>query len=268
MKNDNALDKLHLTQLEIFDEFVSICKKHNLEYFLIGGTLLGAVRHKGFIPWDDDIDVAMPQKDYLEFLKISSNEINNQFFVDSIETNNNYFLWFAKVKKKNTIFSEKSIEHLNNIDKAIFIDIFPYINISDFNNISFKIRVLLFKIISNIIMSKKHIYNSFKRKILNFITFLIPTSFFVKLETKLLFMDKNNNSNYIGSLYSTYGTEVFNRKDFFPLKKIKFENRSVYGLNNNDQYLKTMYGDYMKLPPVEKRVTHMPLEIKFGDEDE
>ena len=68
---DNAtLKKLHSIEIEILDEFVRICNKHNLQYFLIGGTLLGAVRHKGFIPWDDDLDVAMPRNDYENFLKI------------------------------------------------------------------------------------------------------------------------------------------------------------------------------------------------------
>ena len=80
--NQDILDKLHKVELEILDDFVKICNKNNLTYFLTGGTMLGAVRHNGFIPWDDDIDIGMPRKDYDEFIKIAPKELGNKYYLD------------------------------------------------------------------------------------------------------------------------------------------------------------------------------------------
>ena len=101
-----TLTKVHEIELELLNEFVRICDKHNLTYFLVGGTLLGAVRHSGFIPWDDDIDVGMPRVDYDKFINIAKNELKNDYLLDSVETDKNYFLPFAKILKRNTLFIE------------------------------------------------------------------------------------------------------------------------------------------------------------------
>ena len=92
------LIKLHQSEIKILDEIVRICDKYNLQYFLIGGTLLGAVRHKGFIPWDDDLDIAMPRNDYEKFISISKNELKDDFILDDISTNEQYWQIFAKVR--------------------------------------------------------------------------------------------------------------------------------------------------------------------------
>ena len=87
------LDKLHFVLVEILDYFVSICEKNNLRYFLVYGTALGAYRHKGFIPWDDDLDVAMPRKDYQKFLEIMQHT-NDDYILQNEGNENNWFLSF------------------------------------------------------------------------------------------------------------------------------------------------------------------------------
>ena len=89
MKEEN-LKKLHETEIEILDAIVEICDLHQLKYYLIGGTLLGAIRHCGFIPWDDDLDIAMPRRDYNRFLKIAKKELNSKFFLQTCTTDKNY----------------------------------------------------------------------------------------------------------------------------------------------------------------------------------
>ena len=89
---DQKLRQLQLVELEILNEFVRICDEYKLQYFLVGGTLLGAVRHQGFIPWDDDIDVAMPRQDYDSFAEICAKELKRQYFYQSADTDPNYFL--------------------------------------------------------------------------------------------------------------------------------------------------------------------------------
>ena len=101
-----TLDKLHQVELEILDDFVSVCEKNKLRYFLTGGSMLGAVRHSGFIPWDDDIDIGMPREDYDKFIKLGSEALGDKYTLECFELNDNYHLPFAKIVKNNTIFDE------------------------------------------------------------------------------------------------------------------------------------------------------------------
>ena len=94
------LQKLQQTETEILEEIDRLCEKHSIVYYLAGGTLLGAVRHRGFIPWDDDIDVAMPRNDYERFRDICLSELDERFYLHCPQTDKNYWLPFAKVRKK------------------------------------------------------------------------------------------------------------------------------------------------------------------------
>ena len=107
-----------MVELDILNEFDRICRKYNIKYSLDGGTLLGAVRHKGFIPWDDDIDVSMSRENYNKFLEVQKKELKkSKYYVDSMETNDNNFTLYAKMKRKNTTYSDitsnRSIEEQN-----------------------------------------------------------------------------------------------------------------------------------------------------------
>ena len=118
------LKKLHNVEVEILDEFNRICNKHNLQYFLSYGTLLGAVRHQGFIPWDDDLDVSMPREDYEKFIEIAEDELNKEYYIDNKNTNDKYYLNFTKLRKKNTVF-EQDFQVNYDGPKGIWVDIFP-----------------------------------------------------------------------------------------------------------------------------------------------
>lgn len=121
---DSKLRQLQLCELEILDEFVRVCEKYGLQYYLVGGTLLGAIRHQGFIPWDDDIDVAMPREDYDRFADVAAAELGPQFFYQCPETDPYYFLTYAKVRKNGTKIYEERFKNAQ-FHKGVFIDIFP-----------------------------------------------------------------------------------------------------------------------------------------------
>lgn len=118
------LRKLQLAELEILKDFIRVCNELKLTYFLDSGTLLGCIRHEGFIPWDDDIDVSMPREDYEIFLEKGQALLKREYFLQSYKTEPNYTLNFAKIRNSNTTFIESSVKDLN-INHGIFIDIFP-----------------------------------------------------------------------------------------------------------------------------------------------
>ena len=114
-------------ELDILLEFDRICKKHGLKYQLYSGTLIGAVRHEGFIPWDDDIDVAMPRADYDKFIELKD-ELADDYFFQSYETDPQYINRFGKIRKNGTVFMEKLVQELD-MHHGIYIDVFPFDNI-------------------------------------------------------------------------------------------------------------------------------------------
>lgn len=130
MNNNNKLRKLQLTELEILKKVDQVCRQYQINYFLIAGTLLGAVRHKGFIPWDDDIDIGMLRSDYEKFIDICLHKqaLGKEYYLHCNESDEDYYLPFIKVKKNNTTFAEKCNENIDT-HKGIFIDVFPYDNV-------------------------------------------------------------------------------------------------------------------------------------------
>lgn len=261
-----TLNKLHQVELEIMDEFIRICDKHNLEYFLTGGTMLGAIRHKGFIPWDDDIDVGMMRKDYDSFINIAKKELNGKYFLDCFETNENYYLPFAKIRKNNTIFDEEVNHHMNN-HKGIFIDIIPFENASKNDSFKQKIQAIIVRNITETMFYKNKIrkLKNCRKPFLVIIMSIFSKKQLMKIQNKISKLNKNDNSPYVVALAGTYGyqKETMKRNYFVPSKKIMFENREYYGMNNPDAYLTRIFGNYMELPPKEKRINHLPLNIKF-----
>ena len=137
--DDVTLRKVQLVQLEIAKEIKAICERNNIEFFLESGTLLGAVRHGGFIPWDDDLDLGMTRSNYNKFIECASKELDNKYFLQTVDTDENYPLAFCKIRKNNTIYMEKAHEHTS-FHNGIFVDVFPYDNIPDDDKIFKKIK--------------------------------------------------------------------------------------------------------------------------------
>lgn len=265
--DNETLKKLHNVEIEILDEIVAICEKHNLKYYLIGGTLLGAVRHGGFIPWDDDLDIGMPREDYEEFLKIASKELDNQYMIDNKNTNKKYYLNFTKIRKRNTVF-EQDFQVNYDGPKGIWIDIFPVDEAKSLRNKLTPIQ----KKINNMIFRLLHYKNGFiLGKKLNFIKrflgkiCIIKNSTLLEVQEKLLKLQDGKNYDYIVNLASTYDykKELFLKEDIYPLIEMGFENKKYNVPRNYKKVLEQVYGDYMKLPPKDKQITHNPVKLEF-----
>ena len=128
--NEQTLQKLKDIEKDMLVIFIQICKKYDMRYFLAGGSCLGAVRHRGFIPWDDDIDVVMPREDYEKFLKVARNELPENIFLQTGKTDNDFPMNFAKLRNSDTTFIETSVKNFK-INHGVFIDIFPLDGYSD-----------------------------------------------------------------------------------------------------------------------------------------
>ncbi len=253
------LTELHNVELNILKEFIKVCQKLNLRYYLVGGTAIGCVRHQGFIPWDDDIDVAMPRKDYEIFLAKAQKLLPKYLFVQTIKTEKNYYNLFAKIRNSNTTFIEENDTNLN-INKGIFIDVFPLDGMGNTEKQAIKNLHKFFKL--------KEIYNfknqklktkGIRNKIRYFYYFLLSLQYINcnMLEIANKFSQKLDfdSCKYVGSFCGAYGNREIQKLAYFGKGKLaKFEDIEANIPIDSDAYLHNMYGNYMELPPKDKRV--------------
>lgn len=262
------LKKLHNIEMELLDEFVRICKLHKLEYFLIGGTLLGAIRHKGFIPWDDDIDIGMPRDDFEKFIDLCKSELKNIYYIKSYRTSNAYWMPFIKMCKSNTLFLEKKNLSLENEKNGIFIDIFSYDNVSNIKTIQ-KIQSFIIKKIQATIQMKIWIKKEKKNILKHLINVLFNFKILQDLQQKMMIGFTKKNSSYQINWGGKYGRkkETIHTNILYPTLEAIFEGKYYRIPNQWDRYLTQIYGaDYMEIPPPEKRENHEPQCIKFDTE--
>ena len=269
LMDDITLKKLHEVEIEILDEIVRICNENNLDYFLIGGTLLGAVRHKGFIPWDDDLDIAMPRQDYEKFLQLAKTELNSIYMIDNKNYNKDYYLNFTKIRKKNTIF-EQDFQINYNAPKGNWVDIFPLDKWKKENGILQNLKVRFIKMLRSIAHYKSGIIlgnNKVKlKKIIGFLFKPIPTYYIMNIADNLMKSNMKKNTKYFINISSQYDfkKQTILKEKFFPVKELEFEGNLYKVPGDYEYWLERIYGDYMKLPPVEDRITHNPARLNFN----
>lgn len=257
MKANTTLRKLQLIELDILDKFVQICEKHKLTYFLAYGTLLGAIRHQGFIPWDDDVDVGMPREDYEKFIGICRNKQPEGYFLQENRTYAKYWHIYAKFRKDNTQKIETNPPaFLPNEHRGINIDIFPY-DVASSNQFIQKIKHFLLEKIRFLLFEKRGYRSSgakFYIFLKQFIARIIPFSILHGFSHTIMTFNLGKSDNII-SWGSTEGCkkETFPRNVILPITKAYFEGRMFAVPNNSHVYLEQMYGNYMQPPPVSER---------------
>lgn len=251
-KDSSGLKKC---QMRILDEINRVCRSQNLNYCLAYGTCLGAVRHKGFIPWDDDIDIFMPADDFYKLCE-NADLIQSPFFLQTNETDPEYGLMIARVRDSRTTLIEEQ-EKGRNINHGVFVDIYPLFNCP---NGGFEFRKkhfesMLYRLyLYGVAPTNRGRLMQFGSKVLLGIT---PAAVKKGLERKCL--RAFGRYRYTGFVSSYYGNDshVIYRYDwFFPPCKADFEDIEVPIPANADAFLKFRYGDYMALPPENERVMH------------
>lgn len=251
------LVELQQTETAILRTFAEVCDKLNLRYFLLAGTLLGAARHQGFIPWDDDIDVGMPRADYEIFLEKGQQYLPEHLFIQSFISDPEYPLSFAKLRNSNTTFIESAISHLK-INHGVYIDIFPIDYYPDdkreqlrFNAKNAQYRRRLHAI------WKKAAPEPWKTRLKTAPHVLRYPS----AKRVIHLREKLYRSVPKSSLMISYAG-IFSNKEVMPaawfadVTTLPFEGMTLSVPAKYHEWLTHMYGDYMQLPPEEKRIAH------------
>lgn len=260
--SDIELKQLQNIELEMLIELDRICRKYHIAYSLDGGTLLGAVRHKGFIPWDDDADVIMLRKEYLKFRKICKKELDHtRFMLQDYRSDPEYRWGYAKLRRKNTKFTRQGQERLK--QQGIFMDILVADNVPD-RYISRRIHHLLCFIIRKALYSEVGKYNEkklFVRYIYRFLS-RIPRDRIFWIRDRLAAKTNQKRTELISHYTLEYPRQCrygMPRECFDEMIEMEFEGKFFYGFRDFHRYLSMYYGDYMKLPPKEEQVPKLAI---------
>lgn len=260
---NDYLKKLHNEILIIMDEIDRICKLRGLRYYLASGSCLGALRHKGFIPWDDDLDIMMPFEDFRLLIDTLNKDLSNEFYLKWITTEKEYYHDYAKICLKNTQFIE------NECEQGIFVDIFPL-----YPSTKYSFIVLLKKKIYIILSaalyckSKKNLSWKPRNWLINILSKTLNSQTIYKLILYVIHPLKENKAEYYACYPSVY---PINRQitpiDWYrECVSMQFEDRYYWCAIDSDKKMQFEYGkDYMELPPIEKRKTHYPLLVRLSD---
>ena len=276
MISQEELKRIQQIQMEIMDEIHRLCQKHDLTYYLIAGSMLGVVRHGGFIPWDVDIDIGMPRKDYQLFKEVCARELHENFTYLDYTVVKDYSRPHALISRKNTRL-EMKYDHQNNTadNFGIYLDIFPLDNAPNDPDAQKKQADRLWRLRRFKEHRRPYSYarSRFKHAAhmtFSFLTSWIPMELINEHQQKLMRQYEDQKTDYLCSMASgyPYKKQCMPREIYGTPTLYQFEDRQYYGPEKSLEYLTRLYGDYMKLPPEEKRLANLEIyqSVTFADE--
>lgn len=278
------LKEFHESLLDILVEFDKICRNNNIKYSLAFGTLLGAVRHRGFIPWDDDVDVLMTRQEFDKFCLVCKKELGNNYFLQSKQTEERYPYNLLRIRKNNTamIYSEWKY---SGIHQGIYIDIYPYDNVPNNKILRVAQKIFLIFMAPLRVSRNEVIFKNGGKKKMNKLFFIAKNSLYLvcslfprklidKVENCVIRLFNNTECRQKGMIceggmlmYPDSSIKLIDANILNEYTTIEFENKKFMCIKDYKTLLSLWYGDYMQLPPIEQRVMFHNPEIFSVDID-
>ena len=252
------MKKVWAIELDMLKRFDQLCEEHHLRYWAGFGTLLGAVRHHGFIPWDDDMDLWMPREDYDRLLE-SDLHLEGPYFLQTTLNDDDYYSSFARFRNSNTTGIKVSMN--NKCNNGIYIDIYPLDGIG--NNAKFHFLKCKYIRLNNV-LAHAYVFNINPKRIMRLTHDFLHLSYIPysyksaykrvnRIARKVKWKDATKVGFVVFDPYHKHKKNIFEKKDFEETKRIQFENLDIPVPIGYDSVMKTIYGDYMKFPSVEER---------------
>lgn len=259
------LKHLQSVILSITKDIDSICRNNSIEYYLLGGSCIGAIRHKGFIPWDDDLDIIMTKENYNKFIKVCSKQLDPSKYVIQ-EGLKDWPLNFSKIRLKGTYLHEPEDEYAPENMHGIFVDVFFLDNVPD-NNILAKIQYVLAKYyLCYLLGQRKYKRTSLKKKVMIALSFPMKFGPIRKALVNYIEQFNNQETKRLGFFYgrTRFKTAITPRTIYGTPKYVEFEDTYLPVPQNYHEYLTQMFGDYMKLPPADQQQGLHLVSVNFG----
>lgn len=264
--SDKELKRIQDIQIELISEVDRICNKCGIRYNMVGGTMLGAIRHKGHIPWDDDADIGFLRSEYEKFREVCKNELDPQkYYMQDFRDTDGYRWGYGKLRRRGTEFVRLNQENMP-YEQGVFIDLMPFDSVPD-GMLARKIHFFKCFVYRKIFWSKvgKSIEKNFLYRFNYFLLSLIPEAIVKRCFERFVKKGSNMETNLVRIL--TFPTPKkcygYKREWYVNLKNYDFANLKLPGPVDYDGYLAVKYGNYMELPPEEKRHVHPISRLKL-----
>lgn len=283
--SQEQLNQLHDVLIGIVDDIMKLCSEKNLTCFLSGGTALGAIRHKGFIPWDDDVDLNITRESYEKFVPLFRNKYSDKYWIHTPEDNPEFGLSICRIRKKGTIVKTRE-DLIDDSEAGAYVDLFIVENV--FNNSILRTIQGILSMLTKVCLSCRRYYRDRKimcktleydktlqkvsrnRLIIGFMSSFLSVQRWNKINNAVFSMCKDNKSEFVSipaGKWHFFG-EMYKREMFCKMKYMNFEGREFPVCVGMDEYMRILYGDYyMEIPPEEKREKHMCWLFDLGDDN-
>lgn len=270
--NQETLRSLQAAELHILKELDRICKQMSIDFFLYGGTLIGAIKFNGFVPWDDDIDVAMKRSDYEQFIKAAPGLLSGQYVLQTPYSDRKSPYPYTKLRRKGTSCVEYGVHKLK-IEQGIYIDIYPVDHLPD-DDAVFQKKHQRFQKAARLFSYRQCPYLTRKesglrgaaKKISKYAASwclkCVPARYFINKMDKIATEYNSTPTSRYGNYYHSTPVNVFSSIE--PFVKGTFAGIDVNLPHDWDGFLRKRYGSYESLPPEEKRIGHKPYLLNFG----
>ena len=267
--SDEELKQVQDIQKELVNEVKRICKKCNIHFGMVGGTMLGAIRHRGYIPWDDDADIGFLRQEYEKFREACKTELNHEkYYMQDLRDTEGYRWGYGKLRRKNTEFVRLNQEFMP-YEQGISIDLMPFDNVPDAwlaKRVHFFRCFLYRKLFWSEVGSRAE--HNIKIRLVYKIMRLIPMKQVIKSYQRFIDDGQKKKTKLVRILTfpTPKGVYGYERRWYTQLNMYQFDDMMLPGAKDYDGYLKVKYGNYMELPPVDKRKTHPISKLKLLEE--